>query len=239
MPAERRNATKIRGQSRWNDDLDDPLRRRQAQRARHFHQSRLDAADRSAAQDQHWPDAGKCDNHDLHAISKSERDQRDRQQRNRRDRTDCLDGHFHQPIEDSRKTEGYSERKPDDATDREPREYSEQRVTRGDRDREVGECCDQSDEGCARRRQAVALQMSEADPELEDEQHRDRQQEWSGALELQCSVALMKSKSCRRSRRNSGCSRVASWSRGRGRFTSSSIPIRPGCGKRPMTRSPR
>eukprot|EP01035_Chromulina_nebulosa_P007746 gene7746-10464_t len=61
----------------------------------------LRAAHRRAAEDQHRPDAGEGDHHDLHAVAEAERDQRDRKQRDGRDRPQRFDGDFHQPVERS------------------------------------------------------------------------------------------------------------------------------------------
>ena len=121
-----------------DDDLPDPLRRRQPQRARDLHQPRLDAAHRGPAQDQDRPDAGKGDDDDFHPVAEAERDQRDRQQRDRRDRPDRLDRHFHQAVERVGKAEGDAERQADDAADREAGEGREQRVAGGGQDREIG-----------------------------------------------------------------------------------------------------
>src|SRR5690606_22788826 len=54
-----------------------------------------------------------------------------------------------------------------------------------------------------------------------------------------CSAPRMKLNSVCRICKKSGVSRVVSWSRGRGSVECRATPNLPGCGSRPMTRSPR
>ncbi len=133
MPAERRKATKMRGSAAGMMIFADPLRRRQPQRARDFHQPRLDAAHRGARQDQDRPDAGERDDDDFHAIAEAERDQRDRQQRDRGDRPDRLDRSLPSAGRASRKMPRHdADQQADRAADGEPAnaENSVSRVVR-------------------------------------------------------------------------------------------------------------
>ena len=210
MPAARRNARKIRGSAAGMMILRTRSVGDSRRRARYLHQARLNAADGRAGQDQDRPDACECDDRDLHAVAETQRDQRDRQQRDGRNGPDRLDGDFHQPVEDVKNAKRNTEGKADGAADREPGERRDQRIPCRSQHGAVLECLDKGRGNGARRRQRVALQMNRAGPDLEYGQDRDRKQQRLDALRDHASDALMKSNSSRRSRRNSGFSRVVS-----------------------------